>query len=43
MSDLLIDISAVFQMFGMSKVVAERNSATKEVESSLPLKTAVSD
>ncbi|XP_058189802.1 uncharacterized protein LOC131307347 isoform X2 [Rhododendron vialii] len=31
------------KMFGMSKVVAERNSATKEVESSLPLKTVVSD
>ncbi|KAK2989592.1 hypothetical protein RJ640_027366, partial [Escallonia rubra] len=31
------------KMFGMSKVVAERNSETKEVESSLPLQTTVSD
>ncbi|KAI4347865.1 hypothetical protein L6164_008642 [Bauhinia variegata] len=32
------------KMFGMSKAVAERNSATaKEVESSLPLRTVVSE
>ncbi|XP_015883712.2 uncharacterized protein LOC107419483 [Ziziphus jujuba] len=29
------------KMFRMSKVVAERDSETKEVESSLPLKTTV--
>ena len=34
----------VQKMFGLSKVVAERNSdATKEVESSLPLQTIVQD
>lgn len=32
-------ISGLFQMFGMSKVVAERSSALNEVESSLPLRT----
>ena len=32
-----------FQMFGMSKIVAERSSETKEVVSSLPLQTTVSD
>uniref|UniRef100_A0A2N9HQW1 Uncharacterized protein n=1 Tax=Fagus sylvatica TaxID=28930 RepID=A0A2N9HQW1_FAGSY len=31
------------KMFGMSKIVAERNSETKEVESSLPLQTTVSE
>lgn len=31
------------QMFGMSKVVAERNSNNKEIESSLSLQTVVSD
>ncbi|KAL3515166.1 hypothetical protein ACH5RR_022068 [Cinchona calisaya] len=31
------------KMFGMSKVVAERNAETKEVESSLPLRTSLSD
>lgn len=31
------------QMFGMSKVVAERNAAAQEVESSLPLRTVVSE
>ncbi|XP_052208757.1 uncharacterized protein LOC127812427 isoform X2 [Diospyros lotus] len=31
------------KMFGMSKVVAERVAATEEVESSLPLRTIVSD
>ncbi|KAG1341881.1 hypothetical protein COCNU_05G001100 [Cocos nucifera] len=30
------------KMFGMSKVVAERSSQAKEVESSLPLQTTVS-
>ncbi|XP_072992161.1 uncharacterized protein [Typha latifolia] len=30
------------KMFGMSKIVAERASETKEVESSLPLQTTVS-
>ncbi|XP_057788442.1 uncharacterized protein LOC131005450 [Salvia miltiorrhiza] len=30
---------SIKKMFGMSKVVAERNSQTKEVESSLPLRT----
>nr|GMD42579.1 Protein phosphatase 1 regulatory subunit 3A like [Ipomoea batatas] len=30
------------KMFGMSKVVAERNAEVKEVESSLPLRTVVS-
>ncbi|KZV53372.1 hypothetical protein F511_06514 [Dorcoceras hygrometricum] len=29
------------KMFGMSKVVAERSSETKEVESSLPLQTTL--
>ncbi|KAF8038683.1 hypothetical protein BT93_B1275 [Corymbia citriodora subsp. variegata] len=33
----------VQKMFGMSRVVAERNATTQEVESSLPLKTVVSD
>lgn len=31
------------KMFGMSKIVAERNSESKEVESSLPLRTTVAD
>lgn len=31
------------KMFGMSKIVAERNSESKGVESSLPLRTTVSD
>ncbi|KAA8545980.1 hypothetical protein F0562_020569 [Nyssa sinensis] len=31
------------KMFGMSKIVAERNSETKRVESSLPLRTVLSD
>ncbi|XP_058098886.1 uncharacterized protein LOC131243510 [Magnolia sinica] len=31
------------KMFGMSKVVAERNSGLNEVESSLPLQTIVSE
>ncbi|ESR36514.1 hypothetical protein KPL70_022772 [Citrus sinensis] len=31
------------KMFGMSKVVAERNANTQEVESSLPLQTTISD
>lgn len=31
------------QMFGMSKVVAERSAAAQEVESSLPLRTVVSE
>ncbi|KAF5176706.1 Dipeptide transport atp-binding protein [Thalictrum thalictroides] len=31
------------KMFGMSKVVAERNANAKEVESSLPLQTQVAD
>lgn len=31
------------KMFGMSKVVAERNSQSKEVESSLPLQTTIAD
>ncbi|XP_039027140.1 uncharacterized protein LOC120160887 [Hibiscus syriacus] len=30
------------KMFGMSKVVAERSAASKEVESVLPLRTTVS-
>lgn len=30
-----------FQMFGMSKIVAERSVDAKEVESSLPLQTTV--
>ncbi|XP_057965706.1 uncharacterized protein LOC131156210 [Malania oleifera] len=30
------------KMFGMSKIVAERNSEPKEVESVLPLKTTIS-
>ncbi|WOG84703.1 hypothetical protein DCAR_0103887 [Daucus carota subsp. sativus] len=33
----------VKKMFGMSKIVAERNSESKEVESSLPLRTTVAD
>lgn len=33
-------ISGLFQMFGMSKIVSERNAAAvNEVESSLPLRT----
>ncbi|CAH2049598.1 unnamed protein product [Thlaspi arvense] len=31
------------KMFGMSKVVAERSSETKEVESALPLQTTLAD
>ncbi|XP_047323409.1 uncharacterized protein LOC124927105 [Impatiens glandulifera] len=31
------------KMFGMSKIVAERNAEAKEVEVSLPLKTVLSD
>ncbi|KAK4562713.1 hypothetical protein RGQ29_005280 [Quercus rubra] len=31
------------KMFGISKIVAERSSETKEVESSLPLQTTVLD
>ncbi|OVA11931.1 hypothetical protein BVC80_8761g12 [Macleaya cordata] len=31
------------KMFGMSKIVAEKNSGVKEVESILALKTVVSD
>ncbi|XP_058213294.1 uncharacterized protein LOC131325198 [Rhododendron vialii] len=31
------------KMFGMSKVVAERSTETKEVESSLPLQTTMAD
>ncbi|KAH0658861.1 hypothetical protein KY290_028442 [Solanum tuberosum] len=31
------------KMFGMSKIVAERNAEAKEVESSLPLQTVVSE
>ncbi|KAE8008485.1 hypothetical protein FH972_004991 [Carpinus fangiana] len=31
------------KMFGMSKIVAERSSESKGVESSLPLQTTVSD
>ncbi|KAF8032318.1 hypothetical protein BT93_D1283 [Corymbia citriodora subsp. variegata] len=31
------------KMFGMSKVVAERSSATQEVESSLPLRTTLAE
>ncbi|PIA55742.1 hypothetical protein AQUCO_00700216v1 [Aquilegia coerulea] len=31
------------KMFGMSKVVAEKNAGAKEVESMLPLKTVVAD
>ncbi|KAJ9152701.1 hypothetical protein P3X46_026237 [Hevea brasiliensis] len=31
------------KMFGMSKIVAERIADAKEVESSLPLRTVVSD
>ncbi|KAL2460128.1 DNA-directed RNA polymerase II [Abeliophyllum distichum] len=33
----------VKKMFGMSKVVAQRNSEIKEVESSLPLRTTLAD
>uniref|UniRef100_A0A7N2MMX5 Uncharacterized protein n=1 Tax=Quercus lobata TaxID=97700 RepID=A0A7N2MMX5_QUELO len=33
----------VQKMFGMSKIVAERSSETKEVVSTLPLQTTVSD
>ncbi|KAL8117964.1 hypothetical protein AgCh_015746 [Apium graveolens] len=33
----------VKKMFGMSKIVAERNSESKKVESSLPLRTTVAD
>ncbi|KAF5180760.1 marker for oxidative stress response protein [Thalictrum thalictroides] len=31
------------KMFGMSKVVAEKNAGAKEVESMLPFKTVVAD
>ncbi|XP_047968737.1 uncharacterized protein LOC125212575 [Salvia hispanica] len=31
------------KMFGMSKAVAEKNSEAKEIESSLPLRTTVSE
>ncbi|KAF8406441.1 hypothetical protein HHK36_008528 [Tetracentron sinense] len=31
------------KMFGMSKIVAERSSGPKEVESSLPLQTTIAD
>ncbi|XP_059647668.1 uncharacterized protein LOC132293987 [Cornus florida] len=34
---------SIQKMFGMSKIVAERSSNTKEVESTLPLQTTVSD
>jgi hypothetical protein len=39
-----VDDEAVSQMFGMSKIVAERSAAAKEaeVESALPLQTSVS-
>lgn len=33
----------ISKMFGMSKVVAERSANNKEVESSLSLRTVVSD
>ncbi|WOG82321.1 hypothetical protein DCAR_0101484 [Daucus carota subsp. sativus] len=33
----------IHKMFGMSKIVAERNSRTEEVESSLPLQTTTVD
>ncbi|CAK9183849.1 unnamed protein product [Ilex paraguariensis] len=33
----------VQKMFGMSKIVAERSANAKEVESSLPLRTTVSE
>lgn len=33
----------ISKMFSMSKVVAERNSETEEVESSLPLKTTLAE
>lgn len=40
----LFTITYKLQMFGMSKVVAERNAAeNKGIESSLPLRTVVSD
>ena len=32
-----------FQMFGMSKTVAERSADAKEVESSLPPRTVVAE
>ncbi|KAK9286922.1 hypothetical protein L1049_015329 [Liquidambar formosana] len=35
--------NTIQKMFGMSKIVAERSSETKEVESSLPLQTTVAD
>ncbi|XP_038706840.1 uncharacterized protein LOC120002235 [Tripterygium wilfordii] len=34
---------SIKKMFGMSKIVAERNANAKEVESSLPLQTTVAD
>ena len=40
-TDHVVEIQ--FQMFGMSKIVAERSSETKEVVSTLPLQTTVSD
>ncbi|XP_055815696.1 uncharacterized protein LOC129885445 [Solanum dulcamara] len=33
----------IHKMFGMSKVVAERNAEAKEVESSLPLQTTLAE
>ncbi|OVA18721.1 hypothetical protein BVC80_1831g288 [Macleaya cordata] len=33
----------IHKMFGMSKIVAEKNSGVKEVESVLPLKATVAD
>ncbi|XP_043710798.1 uncharacterized protein LOC122659745 [Telopea speciosissima] len=33
----------ISKMFGMSKIVAERSSEQKEVESTLPLRTTVAD
>ncbi|KAG8368231.1 hypothetical protein BUALT_Bualt15G0023800 [Buddleja alternifolia] len=33
----------IMKMFGMSKVVAERSLETKEVESSLPLRTTLAE
>ncbi|XP_077231429.1 uncharacterized protein LOC143864385 [Tasmannia lanceolata] len=35
--------NTIQKMFGMSKIVAARSSAQKEVESSLPLQTTVSE
>ncbi|OWM74613.1 hypothetical protein CDL15_Pgr005193 [Punica granatum] len=39
---LLLIRDLYLQMFGMSKVVAERSTAAEEVEISLPLRTVVS-